>query len=122
MPPNSPVTPPDDSDFVPTEHPWDYSDQAKIHISDLVLQPDDAHLKEFTKMPQGIMFEMVLGDTMVAMMDNYQTPNFNLAKYLLRTVDQRLRAHDGWLTKLATVLAGNEQKSDEINPNSGPTL
>lgn len=118
-----PMAPPEDSDFTPTEHPWDYSDTAKIHISDLVLSPSEDKLKEFTKMPQGIMFEMVLGDTMVAMMDNYQTPSFNLAKYLLKTVDQRLRSHDGWLTKLATVLAGDEQKNGEdINPNSGPTL
>jgi hypothetical protein len=119
MPP--PATP--DADFSPSDHPWnDYSDQAKIHISDLILQPEPEKLKEFTFMPQGIVFEMVLGDTMTAMMDNYTVKGFNLAKYLLRTVDQRLRGLDGKMVKYAVLLAGDEQKSEEINPMSGPTL
>lgn len=112
----------DDSDFNPNEHPWEYTDQARIHISDMVLRPTEDQLKEFTKMPQGILFEMVLGNTMVAMMKNYQNKDFNAAEYLLRTVDQRLRAHDGWITKLATVLAGDEQKQEDLNPMTGPTL
>jgi hypothetical protein len=91
-------------------------------ISDRILTPSDEQLKEFTFMPQGIMFEMVLGDSMVAMMENYSVKGFNLAKYLLKTVDQRLRAHDGKMVKYAVLLAGDESKNDEINPMSGPTL
>jgi hypothetical protein len=118
MPP--PATP--DADFAPQEHPWEYSEQARVLISDKILTPGEEQLKEFTFMPQGIVFEMVLGDTMTAMMDNYTVKGFNLAKYLLRTVDQRLRGLDGKMVKYAVLLAGDEQKSEEINPMSGPTL
>jgi hypothetical protein len=116
-PPSAP-----DADFAPQEHPWEYSEQARVLISDKILTPGEEQLKEFTFMPQGIVFEMVLGDTMTAMMDNYTVKGFNLAKYLLRTVDQRLRGLDGKMVKYAVLLAGDEQKSDEINPMSGPTL
>jgi hypothetical protein len=122
-----PPTPPvsnrqDDGDFNPSDHPWEYSDQAKIHISDLILTPDADKMKEFTFMPQGIINEMVLGDTMVAMMKNYQNKTFNAAEYLLMTVDKRLRGLDGKMVKYAVLLAGDEQKQDDINPMSGPTL
>ena len=121
MPPPSEPTPVRE-EFSPQEHPWEYQDQARMLISDRILTPSDEQLKEFTFMPQGIMFEMVLGDSMVAMMENYSVKGFNLAKYLLKTVDQRLRAHDGKMVKYAVLLAGDESKNDEINPMSGPTL
>lgn len=128
-PPNPPQSPPvsnrqDDGDFTPGEHPWnDYSDQqARVHIADLLLQPDDDKLKELTFMPAGIVFEMVLGDSMVAMMENYHVKDFNLAKYLLRTVDKRLRGLDGKMVKYGVLLAGDERKDDEINPANGPVL
>jgi hypothetical protein len=124
-PPNPPNTPPvhqDDGDFNPQDHPWGYSDQARIHISDLLLQPSEDTLKEFTFMPQGIVFEMVLGDSMVAMQKNYYNKGFNLAEFLLKTVDKRLRGLDGKMVKYGVLLAGDERKEEEINPNSGPML
>lgn len=121
----SPPSPPpvaDDGDFSPNEHPWQYTDQARIHISDMVLMPQRDKLKEFTKIPQGMLLDMCLADTMVALMNKYQDPKFNAAEELIFFIDQRLRAHDGWITKLATVLAGDEQKNEDINPNIGPTI
>ena len=127
-PPNQPPQPPQsspvsqDNDFSPSDHPWEYQDQAKIHISDLILSPSDDKLKEFTFMPQGIINDMILADTMVAMMKNYLVVGFNAAEYLVKTVDQRLRGLDGKMVKYAVLLAGDEQKSEEINPMNGPTL
>jgi hypothetical protein len=125
MPP--PNTPPmdsrqDDNDFNPQDHPWDYNDQARMLISDRILTPTEDQLKEFTFMPQGIINEMVLGDTMVAMMKNYADKKFNAAEFLLKTVDKRLRGLDGKMVKYAVLLAGDENKNEEINPMNGPTL
>lgn len=122
MPPPEPVVTNEDGGFSPSDHPWEYQDQAKIHISDMILQPREDQLKEFTFMPQGILFEMVLGNTMVAMMKNYSTKGFNAAEYLINTVDQRLRGLDGKMVKYAVLLAGDESKNEDINPMSGPTL
>jgi hypothetical protein len=38
------------------------------------------------------------------------------------TVDKRLRGLDGKMVKYAVLLAGDEQKNEDINPMSGPTL
>lgn len=123
VPPNAPpIVTNEDGGFSPSDHPWEYQDQAKIHISDMILRPQEDQLKEFTFMPQGILFEMVLGNTMVAMMKNYSVKGFNAAEYLINTVDQRLRGLDGKMVKYAVLLAGDESKNDEINPMSGPTL
>jgi hypothetical protein len=123
-PPNAPpVMTNEDGGFRPDEHPWnDYGDQARIHISDMILRPQEDQLKEFTFMPQGILFEMVLGNTMVAMMKNYAKKDFNAAEYLINTVDQRLRGLDGKMVKYAVLLAGDESKNEDINPMSGPIL
>ena len=121
MPPPSEPTPVRE-EFSPQEHPWEYQDQARVMISDRILTPSEDQMKEFTFMPQGIINEMILADGMVAMMDNYQVKGFNLAKYIVHTVDKRLRGLDGKMVKYAVLLAGDESKQEEINPMSGPTL
>ena len=122
-PPNDPpVVTNEDGGFNPNEHPWEYQDQARVMISDRILTPAEDQMKEFTFMPQGILFEMVLGDTFVAMTNNYQNRMFNAAEYLLKTVDKRLRGLDGKMVKYAVLLAGDESKQEDINPMSGPTL
>jgi hypothetical protein len=114
---------PDDGTHSPQQHPWDYSDDgARSKIADIILMPDRDKLREFTKIPQGILFDMCLGDVMVEAMDKYGDPKFNAAGYLMKIIDQRLRAHDGWIAKLATVLAGDEARQEDINPMQGPQV
>lgn len=108
--------------FSPGDHPWDYNDGAKAKIADIILMPDRDKLREFTKIPQGILFDMCLGDVMVEAMEQYNNPKFNAAGYLMKIIDQRLRAHDGWIAKLATVLAGDEARGEEVNPMQGPQI
>jgi hypothetical protein len=111
-----------DGNFTPGGHPWDYNDEAKAKIADIILMPDRDKLREFTKIPQGILFDMCLGDVMVEAMEQYNNPKFNAAGYLMKIIDQRLRAHDGWITKLATVLAGDEARGEDVNPMGGPQI
>lgn len=121
MPPDDGM--PDDGSHNPQGHPWDYNDDgARAKIADIILMPDRDKLREFTKIPQGILFDMCLGDVMVEAMDKYGDPKFNAAGYLMKIIDQRLRAHDGWIAKLATVLAGDEARQEDINPMQGPQI
>ena len=114
---------PSDGSHEPQGHPWDYNDDgARAKIADIILMPDRDKLREFTKIPQGILFDMCLGDVMVEAMDKYGDPKFNAAGYLMKIIDQRLRAHDGWIAKLATVLAGDEARQEDINPMQGPQI
>lgn len=126
MPPPPPPPPEpsidDGGEFSPPEHPWGYEAQAKVHIADRILTPDEDQMKEFTFMPQGIINEMILADGMVTMMDNYMVKGFNLAKYIVHTVDKRLRGLDGKMVKYAVLLAGDERKDEELNPNTGPMI
>lgn len=120
VPPNPPL---DEGEFSPPDHPWQYGDeQAKIHIADILLNPTDDKLKEFTFTPQGMVLDECLADTMVAMQKNYHNKTFNAAEYLIKTIDQRFRSLEGKMVKYGVYLAGEEKKDEDINPLSGPMI
>jgi len=121
--PNESPPQPQSGEFNPQAHPYtDYNEGAKVKIADIILTPEEPRVKEFTNLPDGMIFDMSLGDVMVAFMRNYANPTFNAAEVLVNTVDKRLRARNGWITKIASILAGEESKQEEINPNEGPRL
>lgn len=111
----------DDDGFNPPDHPWDYTGEAKAKVVDYVLMPDRKNLRRFNFMPEGIIFEMCLGDAIVETMRRYNDPTFLAPEAVLEFIDNRLCARKGWLAQLATLMA-HEGESEEINPATGPQL
>ncbi len=113
-----------DSVWRPSESPPpDYGDQqAKVHISDLILQPLPEKLREFSNTPDAFVPLLVLADVMSACNKEYQGMAFNAVDVVISSMDARMRGRNGWITNRAIVLAGDEQRGDDINPAQGPQL
>lgn len=120
-PPRNNQPPNGDAGWNPPEHPWEY-DQARVKIAEFVLNPTRERMREFTNIPDGLVPDMSLADVMVEAIESYNDPNFNAARSTVYYLDQRLRGRKGWMAQLATLLAGDQNQQEDINPMSGPQI